>query len=150
MGYEALFYRPRNSLASTVRAYLGGPSPSRKDDPAVCFDRTGIEYHESYGRGPTTRLTWEEVRAVAVLPGPVEGRRALCVYPLHELPQPDIQVGELWSGVGPRLAIYFRALFGTPISVHLHHVRGPSLGKLAKRLPAWTEGRIVLTSARPV
>lgn len=149
MGSESLFYRPRNALASTINAYLGGPAPSRKDDPAVRFDPDGVEYHESYGRGPTTRLGWKEVRAVAVLPGPVEGRRALCVYPLHELPEPDIPLSELWTGVGSGLAIHFRSLFGTPIAVHVHHVRGPSLEKLARRLPAWTEGRIALTSTRP-
>ncbi|GGK00574.1 hypothetical protein GCM10011583_35020 [Streptomyces camponoticapitis] len=146
---DKLFYRPRNPLWSTVGAYLGGPTPSRKDDPAVAFDPNGVEYHELYGHGPTTRLRWTEVRAVAVLPGPVEGRQALCVYPLHELPAPDIPVSEMWSGTGPGLANYFRMLFGTPISVHLHHVRGPSLGKLAKHLPAWTEGRIPLTWTRP-
>ncbi|WP_052849332.1 hypothetical protein [Streptomyces avicenniae] len=149
MGGESLFYRPRNSLATTIRAYLGGPTPSRGDDPAVCFSPEGVEHHESYGRGPTTRLSWNDVRAVAVLPGPVEGRSALCVYPLHELPGPAIAPGELWTGVGPGLAVHLTALFGTPLAVHLHHVRGPSLRKLAARLPTWTDGRTALTAARP-
>jgi hypothetical protein len=147
VGEESLFYRPKNPLASTVGALLGGPTPSRTGDPAVRFDPNGVEYHESYGRGPITRLGWREVRAVAVLPGPIEGRQALCVYPFQEPPDPDF--GELWTGSGPGLAIHFRFLFGTPIAVHWHHVRGPSLKKLAKRLSAWTEGRIALTSARP-
>lgn len=149
MGEESLFYRPKSPLISTVSAYLGGPAPSRADDPAVRFAPNGVEYHESYGRGPITRLGWKEVRAVAVLPGPVEGRQALCVYPFHELPEPDIPVSELLTGSGPGLAIHLRSLFGTPIAVHWHYVRGPSLERLAKRLPAWTEGRIALTSARP-
>jgi hypothetical protein len=149
VGDGSLFYRPKSPLSSTVGAYLGGPSPSRPDDPAVRFDPNGVAYYESYGRGPTTSLGWKEVHAVAVVPGPVEGRQALCVYPVHELPAPDIPVSELWTGSGPGLAIRFRSLFGTPIAVHWHHVRGPSLGKLAKRLPAWTEGRIALTSGRP-
>lgn len=149
MGDESLFYRPKSPLASTIAAYLGGPTPSRTDDPAVRFGPFGVEYHESYGRGPTTRLAWQEVRAVAVLPGPIEGRQALCVYPFRELPAPEVPVSELWTGSGPGLAIRFRSLFGTPIAVHWHHVRGPSLEKLARRLPAWTEGRIALGSARP-
>jgi hypothetical protein len=115
----------------------------------VRFDPNGVEYHQSYGREPITRLGWEEVRAVALLPGPVEGRRALCVYPLRELPEPDIQVSELFSGTGPGLAVHFRSMFGTPLAVHWHHVRGPSLKTLANRLPTWTEGRIVLSSTRP-
>lgn len=149
MGDESYFYRPKNSLLSTVGAYMGGPAPSRRDDPALRFDSDGVEYQESFGRGPTTHLRWREVRAVAVLPGPVGGRQALCVYPFHELPEPDIPVSELWTGTGPGLAIHFRSLFGTPTAVHRHHVRGPSLKKLTQRLPAWTEGRIALTAARP-
>jgi hypothetical protein len=149
VGDDSLFYRPKSPLVSTIGAYLGGPTPSRTDDPAVRFDRNGVEYHESYGRGPTTCLEWKEVRAVAVLPGPVEGRQALCVYPFRELPEPGVPARELWTGSGPGLAIRFRSLFGTPIAVHWHHVRGPSLAKLARRLPVWTEGRIALTSARP-
>lgn len=149
MGGESLFYRPKSPLLSTVGAYLGGPSPGRPDDPAVRFNPNGVAYQESYGRVPTTDLGWQEVRAVAILPGPVEGRQALCVYPFHELPEPEVPVGELWTGSGPGLAMHFRSLFGTPIAVHWHHVRGPSLRKLAKRLPAWTEGRIALTSAPP-
>jgi hypothetical protein len=149
VGEESLLYRPKNPLASTVGALLGGPTPSRAGDPAVRFGPNGVEYHESYGRGPTTRLEWNEVRAVAVLPGPIEGRQALCVYLFQELPHPDIAVSELWTGSGPGLASAFRLWFDTPIAVHWHHVRGPSLKKLARRLPAWTEGRITLTSARP-
>jgi len=149
VGEESLFYRPKNPLASTVGALLGGPTPSRKGDPAVRFNPNGVEYHLSYGRGPTTRLGWTEVRAVAVLPGLFEGRQALCVYPFQELPDPDIPAGERWTGSGPGLALHFKSLFGTPIAVHWHHVRGPSLKKLANRLPTWTEGRIALTSARP-
>lgn len=149
MGDDSLFYRPKNPLMSTIGAYLGGPSPSRSDDPAVRFGPDGVAYHESYERGPITSLGWQEVRAVALLPGPIEGRHGLCVYPVHELPEPDTPLGELWTGSGPGLAVNFRRLFGTPIAVHWHHVRGPSLRKLAKRLPAWTEGRIALTSTRP-
>jgi len=149
MGDESLFYRPKSPLSSTVLAYLGGPTPSKPDDPAVRFDLGGVEYHESYGHGVTTRLGWQEVRAVALLPGPIEGRRALCVYPLHEQPEPDIAADALFPGSGPGLAVRFRSLFGTPIAVHWHHVRGPSPEKLAKRLLAWTDGRITLTSSRP-
>ncbi len=149
MGDGSLFYRPRNPLTSTIGALLGGPSPSRPGDPAVRFDPNGVEYHESYRSGSITRLGWEEVRAVAVLPGPIEGRQALCVYSFQELSEPDIPVSELWTGTGPGLAIHFSLLFGTPLAVHCHHVRGPSLRKLAEHLPAWTEGRLVLTSARP-
>ena len=149
MGEGSLFYRPKSSRWSTVGAYLGGPTPSRPDDPAVRFDPYGVEHHESYGRGPITRLEWREVRAVAVLPGPVQGRQALCVYPFHEPPQADTPLSESWTGSGPGLAIRFTSLFGTPLAVHCHHVRGPSLKKLAQRLPAWTDGRIALTSGRP-
>jgi hypothetical protein len=149
VGDGSLFYRPRSPLITTFAAYLGGPSPSNAGDPAVRFDPNGVEYHQSYGREPITRLGWEEVRAVAILPGPVEGRRALCVYPLRELPEPDIQVSELFSGTGPGLAVHFRSMFGTPLAVHWHHVRGPSLKTLATRLPTWTDGRIVLSSTRP-
>lgn len=149
MGDDSLFYRPKNSLLSALGSYAGGPAPSRRDDPALRFDRDGVEYHESFGRGPTARLRWSEVRAVAVLPGPDEGRQALCVFAFHELAAPDVPAGEQWTGTGPALALHFRSLFGTPIAVHRHHVRGPSLEKLSERLPAWTEGRIVLTSAHP-
>lgn len=149
MGDGSLFYRPRSPLLSTIAAYVGGPTPSNAGDPAVRFAPDGVEYHQSYGREPITRLAWEEVRAVAVLPGPVQGRRALCVYTLRELPEPEIQVGELFSGTGPGLAVHFSSLFGTRLAVHWHHVRGPSLKTLADRLPAWTDGRIVLTSTRP-
>jgi len=149
MGDGSLFYRPKNPLLSTVVALLGGPSPSRAGDPAVRFGPNGVEYHQSFGREPITRLGWEEVRAVAVLPGPIEGRRALCVYPLRELPEPDIPVSEIFSGTGPGLAVNFRLMFGTPLAVHLHHVRGPSLRKLDYRLATWTDDRIVLTSTRP-
>jgi hypothetical protein len=149
VGDESLFYRPRSPLWTKIDVYLGGPSPSRSDDPAVRFDPGGVEHHESYGRGPSTRLRWQEVRAVAVLPGPVGGRQALCVYPFHEPQEREIPVSERWTGSGPGLARHFRSLFGTPIAVHWHHVRGPSLAKLSQRLPVWTEGRIVLTSARP-
>jgi hypothetical protein len=69
------------------------------------------------------------------------------VYPFEALPEPDVAVSELWTGSGQGLVSYLMVLFGTPIAVHWHHVRGPSLGKLAKRLPAWTEGRIALSSA---
>ncbi|WP_432944925.1 hypothetical protein ACQPXM_04190 [Kribbella sp. CA-253562] len=86
---------------------------------------------------------------MAVLPGPIEGRRALCVYPFQDLPLPDRLSSELWTGTGAGLAMAFTHWFGTPIAVHWHHVRGPSLTKLAQRLPAWTEGRIGLTSVRP-
>lgn len=144
-----MFYRPKSPLTSTIGAYLGGPSPARATDPAVQFGPDGVEYHESYGQGPTTTLTWPEVRAVALLPGPVAGRRALCVYPVEELPVPDLPVTELWTGSGPGLASHFRSLFGTPLAVHTHHVRGPSLRKLATQLPTWTDGRITLTSTRP-
>lgn len=149
MGDGSLFYQPKSPLSTTIGAYLGGPSPSRSGDPAVRFDAAGVEYHESYGREPITRLGWPDVRAVAVVPGPVGGRRALCVYPVHEPPEPDLPVSELWTGSGPGLGIHFRSLFGTPFAVHWHHVRGPSLTKLAKSLPRWTDGRITLTSARP-
>jgi hypothetical protein len=149
VGDESLFYRPKSPLLSTIGAYLGGPSPGRPGDPAVRFDPNGVAYHESYERGPTTSLGWKEVRAVAVLPGPIADRQALCVYPFHELPEPDIPVSELWTGSGPGLAVHFMSLFGTSMAVHWHHVRGPSLRKLAQRLPAWTEGRIALTSAPP-
>jgi hypothetical protein len=145
VGDESLFYRPKNPLLSTIGAYLGGPTPSRRDDPAMRFDLNGVEHHLSYGRGPTTRLGWKEVRAVAVVPGPVPGRQGLCVYPFRELPEPDVAVGERWTGSGPGLVGALRSWFGTPIAVHWHHVRGPSLEKLAKRLPAWTEGRITLS-----
>ena len=110
MGDASLFHRPRSVLLSTIVASLGEPSPSRKDDPAVRFGPDGVEYHESYGHGPTTRLRWEEVRAVAVVPGPVEGNHALCVYPLHELPQPDVPEGGLFTGSGPGLTTWFRTL----------------------------------------
>ena len=145
MGEESLFYRPKNPLLSTIRTYLGGPTPSRRHDPAIRFDRNGVEHQVSYGRGPTTRLGWKEVRAVAMVPGPVPDRQGLCVYPFEELPEPDVAVSELWTGAGPGLAIRLTVLFGTSIAVHWHHVRGPSLGKLARRLPAWTEGRIALS-----
>lgn len=149
MGDGSLFYRPKSRLLTTITAYLGGPSPSRPDDPAVRFGPTGVAYHESHGRAPTTSLEWREVRAVAVVPGPVAGRQALCVYAVTEPPVPDVPVGERWSGSGRGLGIHFRSLFGTPIAVHWHHVRGPSLRKLARSLPAWTGGRITLTSAPP-
>jgi hypothetical protein len=149
VGDESLFYRPRSPLWSRIDAYSGGPSPSRSDDPAVRFDPWGVEHHAAYGRGPTTRLGWEEVRAVAVLPGPVEGRQALCVYPFLEPPEPAVPASERWTGSGAGLAIRFRSLFGTPIAVHWHHVRGPSLAKLSQRLPTWTEGRIALFWTRP-
>jgi hypothetical protein len=150
MGDESLFYRPKSPLLSTVVTYLGGPTPSKRGYPAVRFDLSGVEYHESYGQGVTTSLGWKEVRAVALLPGPVEGRLALCVYPLHDLPEPDISVDVRSSGTAPRRVFNFRRLFGTPIAVHWHHVRGPSPERLAERLPGWTDGRITLTSARPV
>jgi hypothetical protein len=149
VGDESLFYRPKSPLTSTIGTYLGGPTPSRRGDPAVRFGPAGVEHHESYGKGPTTLLGWDEVRAVAVLPGPIAGRRALCVYPLRELPAPDIPASQRWTGSGPGLARGFRSLFGTPLAVHWHHVRGPALWKLAQRLPTWTEGRITLTSGRP-
>jgi hypothetical protein len=115
----------------------------------VRFGPDGVEHHQSFGRGPITRLGWEEVHAVAVLPGPVEGRRALCVYPFRELPEPTLSFSERFSGTGPGLAGAFRFFFGTPLAVHLHHVRGPSLKKLDYRLSVWTDDRIVLTSIRP-
>ncbi|GAB3889323.1 hypothetical protein GCM10029964_058680 [Kibdelosporangium lantanae] len=145
MGDDSLFYQPRNPVTSAVGARLGGPTPSRVGDPAVLFNATGVEYHESYGGGVTTRLAWKDVRAVAVLPGPVGGRQALCVYPVREIPAPDVPAEERWSGSGRGLSMTFRRMFGTPLAVHWHHVRGPSLRKLAKRLPAWTDGRISLT-----
>lgn len=150
MGDGSLFYRPRSPLLTTVNAYLGGPTPSRSDDPAVRFGPDGVTHYESYPKGPTTILTWQEVRAVAVLPGPVAGRRALCVYPVRDLPVPDLPVDERWKGSGAGLGMHFRRLFGTPLAVHWHHVRGPSLGTLARRLPTWTGGRIVLTSDPPL
>jgi hypothetical protein len=145
----SLLYRPGSPLTSTVGALLGGPTPSYRGDPAIRFGPDGVEYDESYRRGPITRLGWEEVRVVAFLPGPVQGRHALCVYPFQELPERDIPLSELGSGTGPALAVHLRALFNTPIAVHWHHVRGPSLRKLGERLPAWTGGRIALTSERP-
>ncbi|MCE7010392.1 hypothetical protein LWC34_47450 [Kibdelosporangium philippinense] len=141
MGDESLFYRPKSPLLSTINTYLGGPTPARKDDPAVRFGPDGIEYHQSYGHGVTVRLGWQEVHAVAVLPGPVHGRQALCVYPFRQMPEPE--------GSGPGLLLRFRSLFGTPLAVHWHHVRGPSLAKLDSHLSAWTDGRIALTSERP-
>ena len=72
-----------------------------------------------------------------------------CVFPLHDLPEPDISLDARFSGTGPGLAARFNSLFGTPIAVHWHHVRGPSPEKLAKRLPAWTDERISLASSRP-
>ncbi|MEO3765101.1 hypothetical protein [Streptomyces sp. B8F3] len=149
MGDKSLFYRPKNPLVTQIGVFFGGPAPSRRDDPAMRFGPHGVEYHETYGRGPTTRLRWEEVRAVAVLPGPVVDRRGLCVFPFQEIPEPDIPPGELFSGTGPGLGIAFRVHFDTPIAVHWHHVRGPSLRKPAQRLPAWTEGRITLTARCP-
>jgi len=100
VGEESLFYRPKNPLLSTIRTYLGGPTPSRRHDPAIRFDRNGVEHQVSYGRGPTTRLGWKEVRAVAMVPGPVPDRQGLCVYPFEELPEPDVAVSELWTGAG--------------------------------------------------
>lgn len=149
MGGESLFYRPRNRLISTIEAYLGGPSPSRKDDPAVRFGPDGVEYHDAYKRGSITRLGWQDVRAVAFFPGPIEDRYALCVYPLHELPEPEMTRDQASSGAAPGLQSWFRQLFGTPLTVHWHHVRGPSLSRLAARLPDWTEGRIALLWERP-
>jgi len=70
------------------------------------FDAEGIDYHESYRRGPVTHFQWEEIRAVALLDAPIEGRQALCVYTFRELPQPDIAVSELFTGSGPGLAVH--------------------------------------------
>ncbi|MFW6723249.1 hypothetical protein ACHZ98_24415 [Streptomyces sp. MAR4 CNY-716] len=150
MGEKSLFYRPKNPTVTKIGVLFGGPAPSRKDDPAMRFGRHGVEYHEAYRHGPTTRLRWDEVRAVAVLPGPVAGRQGLCVFPFQEIPEPDIPIGELFSGTGPGLGIALRVHFDTPIAVHRHYVRGPSLRKLARLLPAWTDGRITLTTRRPV
>jgi len=149
VGDGSLFYRPRNPLLSTIRALLGGPTPSRPGDPAMRFGPDGVTYHQSYERGPVTTLEWPQVRAVAVLPGPIAGRLALCVYRFHEPPAPDIPLSEMWTGTGPGLSLHFTMLFGTPFAVHWHHVRGPSLRKLATRLPTWTDGRITLTTTRP-
>jgi hypothetical protein len=141
---QSLLYRPRNAWLSRVYALMGGPSPSRPDDPAIRFGADGIDYHESYGRAPVTHLYWNEIRAVALVSGPIEGRQALCVYTFDELPEADITVGELFTGSGPGLGVHFRSLFGTPIAVHWHHVTGPPLRRLSARLPRWTAGRITL------
>lgn len=145
MGDESLFYRPGNPLLGIINTYLGGPTPSRRDDPAIRFDLRGVEYHFSYGRGPTTRLAWKDIRAVAVMPGPVSDRQGLCVYPFAELPEQKDATSVLHTGSGPGFAHHLNRLFGTPIAVHWHHVRGPSLTKLGQRLPAWTDGRITLS-----
>ncbi|MET8347368.1 hypothetical protein [Streptomyces microflavus] len=146
---ESLFYRPASTLLTTIRAYTGGPTPSRSDDPAIRFHPGGVTYHQTYRRLPAVELSWPRIRAVAVLPGPIAGREALCVYPLNEPPEPEVQIEELFTGTGRGLGMRFEALFGTRYSVHLHHVRGPSLIKLARHLPAWTSGRVRLTTERP-
>jgi hypothetical protein len=149
VGDESLFYRPGSTLLTTIRAYTGGPTPSRPDDPAVLFHPGGVAYHQAYGRVPVIKLGWSAIRAVAILPGPIPDRRALCVYRLNEPPEPDAPFNEMFSGTGRGLGFAFQAMFGTRYAVHLHHVRGPSLKKLARCLPAWTEGRVTLTTERP-
>jgi hypothetical protein len=149
VGDESLFYRPGSTLLTTIRAYTGGPTPSRPDDPAVLFHPGGVAYHQAYGHVPVIKLGWSAVRAVAILPGPIPGRQALCVYRLIEPPEPDVPANELFTGAGRGLGVHFQALFGTRYVVHLHHVRGPSLKKLARCLPAWTGGRVTLTTERP-
>ncbi|MGP4011967.1 hypothetical protein [Streptomyces sp. 4N124] len=146
---QSLFYRPGSTLLTTIRAYTGGPSPARPDDPAVRFHPEGVAYHEAFGYVPVIKLGWPAVRAVAVLPGPVPDRQVLCVYRINEPPQRDVPADEMFTGTGRGLGTHFQALFGTRLVVHLHHVRGPSLRKLARRLPAWTDGRITLTTERP-
>jgi hypothetical protein len=71
------------------------------------------------------------------------------VYRINEPPQSDVPADEMFTGTGRGLGAHFQALFGTRLVVHLHHVRGPSLQKLARRLPAWTDGRITLITERP-
>ncbi|AKH83641.1 hypothetical protein AA958_17085 [Streptomyces sp. CNQ-509] len=52
-------------------------------------------------------------------------------------------------GVPPGARIALRVHVDTPIAVHWHYARGPSLQKLARLLPARTDGRITLTTSRP-
>lgn len=147
---QSLFYRPGSTLLTTIRAYTGGPTPARPDDPAVRFHPEGIAYHQAFGHDPVIKLGWPAVRAVAVLPGPIADRRALCVYRINEPPRSDIPADAMFTGTGQGLGAHFEALFGTRLAVHLHHVRGPSLNRLARSLPAWTNGRITLGTERPV
>ena len=71
------------------------------------------------------------------------------MYRLNEPPEADVPANERFTGTGRGLGVHFQALFGTKLVVHLHHIRGPSLRKLARRLPAWTGGRITLTTEHP-
>ncbi|PSK67617.1 hypothetical protein B0E53_00427 [Micromonospora sp. MH33] len=144
---QSLFYRPASTWLTTLRAYTGGPTPARPDDPAIRFHPEGIAYHYAYGYTPILKLGWPAIRAIALLPGPIPGRKALCIYRLNPPPPPTPK--DPFSGTGHALGSYFHTLFGTNLAVHLHHVRGPSLKKLARRLPEWTNGRLTLTTTRP-
>jgi len=144
MGDESLFY-DRKARASTVLAYLGGPTPSKPDDrPSGSTSR---------GRIPRVVWTWRHTAwlarksaRVALLPRPIEGRRALCRIPLHELPDPTSQRTRcFWLRTGPRSQ--FRSLFGT---------RSRCTGTCPRSVPenspsgcAWDRRRITLTSSRP-